>query len=172
MRARSFTSDSLRSKLQRKLVHFVLHRWDLTDGGERVTPARPNDCYVAHLSIYDFATRFTRGKTILDAGCGAGYGTNYLLEKGLGARVQGVDISSNAIRYCRRHYRNARLSFKTGNLLDLEFGDTKFDLIRIECTGTRAECRQCAASPYFHALRKWNNAHSRAASSYQRPAIG
>ena len=129
MRARWFTSDSLRSKLLRKLVHFVLHRWDVTDGGERVTPARPNDCYVAHLSIYDFATTFTRDKTILDAGCGTGYGTNYLLEKGLGARVQGVDISSAAIHYCRRHYRNPRLNFKAGNLLDLEFGDTKFDLV-------------------------------------------
>lgn len=86
--ARWLTCNSLCSKPHRKLARLLLHRWGVSDGGERVTPEHPNDCYLAHLSIYDFAAGFTRGKTILDAGCGAAYGTNYLLEKGMAARAE------------------------------------------------------------------------------------
>lgn len=128
-KARWFPANSLRSRAYQTIANFVRGPIGLTDGGERVTPQNPNDCYVAHLSIYDFATEFTRGKRILDAGCGAGYGSNYLLTMGRAERVEGVDISTKAIRYCRRHYRDARLHFQVGDLFELGFEDKCFDFI-------------------------------------------
>ena len=128
-KARWLPPDSLRLRFYQKIADVVFHPRDATDGGERVTPELPNDCYVAHLSIYDFAAGFTRGKTILDFGCGAGYGSNHLLTKGRAQRVEGVDISPKAIRYCRRHYRDTRLHFRIGDVLDPGFNETKFDFV-------------------------------------------
>lgn len=89
---------------------------DVTDGGERVTPDVSNDVFVAHLSIYDFARRYVKGKSVLDAGCGTGYGSHYLLTEGCAARVRAIDISPKAIRYCREHY--PRVSFVLGGVSD------------------------------------------------------
>ncbi len=35
---------------------------DISDAGERVTPLYPNDCFYAHLSIYQFAVRYAKNK--------------------------------------------------------------------------------------------------------------
>src|SRR5262245_1537807 len=89
---------------------------EITDGGERVTHLRPNDCYYAHLSIYAFAVPFARGAAVLDAGCGTGYGSHYLAERGA-TSVTAVDASAKAIDFCRRTFARDNLDFR---VLDLE----------------------------------------------------
>jgi SAM-dependent methyltransferase len=106
---------------------------DVTDKSgespERVSPDSPNWGFYAHLSIYTFAVPFAVGRNGLDAGCGTGYGTSYLVEHG--ARyVVGVDHSSKAIKYCRARYSRDNLRFQ---MLDLNqkllFEDAFFDVI-------------------------------------------
>src|SRR5262245_56295993 len=89
---------------------------EITDGGERVTHLRPNDCYYAHLSIYAFAVPFAQGAAVLDAGCGTGYGSHYLAERGAKS-VTAVDASAKAIDFCRRTFVRDNLDFR---VMDLE----------------------------------------------------
>ena len=56
--------------------------------GERVIPGQVDvDLLNEHLARYAFAARLARGKRVLDAGCGAGYGSAELARIGaLGGR--------------------------------------------------------------------------------------
>lgn len=83
---------------------------DLTYTGERVLPTQKNDCFYAHLSIYNFAKDFVQNKVVVDAGCGVGYGTYYLAVNGAKA-VYGVDISDEAIRFAKERYRAPNLTY-------------------------------------------------------------
>lgn len=102
---------------------------DITDCGERVTPDIPDWVYYAHLSIYRFARQFSEHKRVLDAGCGTGYGSRYLLDGGA-ACVTGVDYSAKVIQFCKERFSNENLHFQTMDLnkrLDLK--DDSFDVV-------------------------------------------
>lgn len=102
---------------------------DVTDSGERVTHLWPNDCYFAHLSVYRFAARLCEGGVVLDAGCGTGYGSAHLANKGA-RQVHGIDISEKAATFSRDHFPRANLEFR---VMDVErikgFPARSFDLI-------------------------------------------
>jgi GT2 family glycosyltransferase/SAM-dependent methyltransferase len=101
---------------------------DVTDNGERVTPDRADWGYYAHLSIYSFATGFTAGKRVLDAGCGTGYGSHYLLTQGA-EHVEAIDYSERAIAFCRRRYPEVGLHFEAMDLCgELRLKDSDFDV--------------------------------------------
>ncbi len=71
--------------------------------GERLIPGQVDvDLFNEHMARYTFAVRLARGKRVLDAGCGAGYGSAELA--GVAERVTGIDISAEAVEYARAHY--------------------------------------------------------------------
>ncbi len=69
-----------------------------------------------HVQRYVFASRFTRGKCVLDIACGVGAGAHLLISKGEAAHVDGVDLSDEAIAFARSHYDHPCLSFQVGNI--------------------------------------------------------
>jgi SAM-dependent methyltransferase len=78
--------------------------------GERVIPGQVEiDLWNEHLARYALAARYAHGRRVLDAGCGAGYGTAELARSA--ARALGIDLSSDAIRYAREHYAAPNLDF-------------------------------------------------------------
>lgn len=81
---------------------------------ESVCPDCPTDLFMAHVSVYWFATRFVRGRRVLDLGCGTGYGTSDLLHAGA-TEVVGVDLDPKSVRYARRRYKSPGLSFHVGD---------------------------------------------------------
>jgi SAM-dependent methyltransferase len=101
----------------------------VSDDGERVTHLHPNSSYQAHLSLYLYAAQFARGKDVLDAGSGAGYGSAYLAEHGA-RRVEAIDVSDKAIAFSRKHFQHPNLRYQ---VMDLEqiggFAPHSFDLI-------------------------------------------
>jgi 2-polyprenyl-3-methyl-5-hydroxy-6-metoxy-1,4-benzoquinol methylase len=102
---------------------------DVIDGGERVIHLWPNDCYLAHLSIYHFAAPFSKNGIVLDAGSGTGYGSAYLADHG--ARfVHGIDIGEKAVGFSRLNFNKPNLQFQ---VMDLEritgFAERSFDFI-------------------------------------------
>jgi SAM-dependent methyltransferase len=96
--------------------------------GERVIPGEVEvDLLNEHVARYAFAARFARGKRVLDAGCGAGYGAARLAA---GARrVVGLDIATEAVDAARQQYALPRLEFLRADCRDLPFSSASFDLV-------------------------------------------
>ncbi len=71
--------------------------------------------YSNHIQRYTFASEYCRGKRVLDAGCGTGYGSTYLMGAGA-ASVTGVDIADEALAEANQLYRRDNLRFVKGDL--------------------------------------------------------
>lgn len=80
-----------------------------------------------HLVRYLWASEYTTGREVLDAGCGAGYGTRILLERGA-RRCVGVDLSEETVRAARERYgTNGEIEFAALDIARLPFDDGAFD---------------------------------------------
>jgi SAM-dependent methyltransferase len=66
--------------------------------------------YANHIQRYQFALPMCLGKSALDAGCGIGYGSDYLARNGA-ARVVGVDLSDEALAEARTNFSAPNLQF-------------------------------------------------------------
>jgi SAM-dependent methyltransferase len=95
---------------------------------ESVWPGVRNDLFVAHESIYVFASQFAAGARVLDAACGTGYGTARLLASGA-VSIDGVDIDVATVRYARRHSPDSRVRFQVGDLEKQPLPLGSFDLV-------------------------------------------
>lgn len=60
--------------------------------------------YLNHLKFYRFAAQFVEGKSVVDVGCGSGYGCRVLKEEGGASTVDGCDLSSHALKYAKDHF--------------------------------------------------------------------
>lgn len=78
----------------------IENRWN----GERISiaPDSPVGLIQCHLSRYVWAMHYCVGKTVLDVGCGTGYGT-WLLGT-LAEEVTGIDKSAEAVAEARREF--------------------------------------------------------------------
>jgi SAM-dependent methyltransferase len=96
--------------------------------GERVIPGQVDvDLLNEHLARYTFAARLARGKRVLDAGCGAGYGAAELAQAA--DSVVGIDCAGEAIDFARTNYRLPNLQFEQASCIDLPYPDGSFDLV-------------------------------------------
>jgi SAM-dependent methyltransferase len=96
--------------------------------GERVIPDRvdPN-LWNEHMARYAFASRLSRNRRVLDAGCGAGYGTAELAYAA--ATVTGMDISPDALAFAREHFARRNVFWVQGSCTDLPFRNGSHDLV-------------------------------------------
>jgi SAM-dependent methyltransferase len=96
--------------------------------GERFTPECVREIWYEHWHRYVFACAFARGKRVLDAACGEGYGSALLA--GAAASVLGVDIAEAAIAHANARYGDrANLHFARGDCTALDVPAASFDLI-------------------------------------------
>lgn len=96
--------------------------------GERMIPEfnEGSKIYLEHVNRYIFAKQFVKDKDVLDIACGSGYGTELLL--GAGAKsVLGVDISKEAVKYCKNKY--PKINFKVGSVDDIPVEDESMDVV-------------------------------------------
>ena len=70
--------------------------------GERFTPECVREIWYEHWHRYVFARAFVRGKRVLDAACGEGYGSALLADEA--ASVVGIDVDAAAIQHARSRY--------------------------------------------------------------------
>ena len=95
--------------------------------GERVIPGEVNqDLWNEHYSRYQFAATFTRGKRVLDVGCGAGYGTALLADGA--AEAIGFDVSVEAVEYAKGRYGD-KAAFIAGDALHFPAEDHSFQVV-------------------------------------------
>jgi SAM-dependent methyltransferase len=96
--------------------------------GERVIPGQVDaDLLNEHQARYAFAARLSRRKQVLDAGCGAGYGSAELARTAAG--VLGIDRSADAIAFARETYPAPNLRFEEADCLSLPASDGSIDLV-------------------------------------------
>jgi SAM-dependent methyltransferase len=96
--------------------------------GERVIPGAVDvDLLNEHMARYTFAARLARGKRVLDAGCGAGYGSAELARSA--EHVVGMDRAPEAIEFARANYPGDNLSFEEGSCEALPHADASFELV-------------------------------------------
>ncbi|MDG0811810.1 class I SAM-dependent methyltransferase [Cohnella rhizosphaerae] len=89
---------------------------------ERIDPhTHYNDLmYPEHLGRYMFASQFTQNMKVVDCSSGNGYGSFYLASSGA-ASVSGIDIAEEAISYCKQHYVRDNLSYRVGDIRNLDW---------------------------------------------------
>jgi protein-L-isoaspartate O-methyltransferase len=73
-----------------------------------------------------FASQVTRGKSVIDIGCGVGYGSQCLAELGA-ASVHAFDLSGDAIRHAKIHYSHPKIHYEVGNAEEFSF-ESKFEV--------------------------------------------
>ena len=124
-------SNSSTSNPRRDATHNREQKYmhDLDFTGERLVPGKVDpSLWQEHMSRYMLAGEWVRGKRVLDAGCGAGYGADYLAA--LGAKsVLAVDISPDAIAFARDRYRQDNLEYRVASLAEPGTITGKFDVI-------------------------------------------
>lgn len=95
--------------------------------GERFIPGTRGEIWIEHWHRYHFASRWAKGKRVLDLACGEGYGAALLARHA--DSVTGVDVSPQAIDHAKRAYgklRNAK--FAVGSATAIPAEDASFDV--------------------------------------------
>jgi len=84
---------------------------------ERFSPeaAPDGELNAQHIARYDFASRYTAGKRVVDVACGTGYGSAFLRSKGA-LSVTGIDLSEEAIAHAAKHHAAAGITFLRGDV--------------------------------------------------------
>lgn len=107
---------------------------NLEPTGERMiveeyhSTAQDHLIYLMHVAGYAFAEHYTRGKRVLDYGCGSGYGAARIAETA--AYVQAVDVAQDAIDHARTRFVRSNLSFsRVTPDAALDFEDAAFDVV-------------------------------------------
>lgn len=98
---------------------------------DQLIPDRPIPYFILQSSLARYAwvgQLGLEGNSVLEVGCGSGYGTRYLLDQGA-REVVGGDPSARAIAYAVQHYGKGRLHFLCLDGLRLPFRARAFDLV-------------------------------------------
>ena len=102
--------------------------------GERIVPeavnCEPNfalKMYQEHVARYLLAAQFCDGKSVIDVGCGVGYGAQLLAQRGAKS-VVAFDLSEDAIAHARANYSHERVTYFADSVHDVQFSE-QVDLI-------------------------------------------
>ncbi|MWC26684.1 methyltransferase domain-containing protein [Paenibacillus sp. MMS18-CY102] len=106
---------------------------DVSFTGERLVvnsdvKSQFRDVYDEHMVRYEAAAAYVPGLHVLDAACGAGYGSRMLHDAGA-ASVTGVDIDHDAVELAQRDYGKPGIMFLQGDVLRLPFAGNTFDAV-------------------------------------------
>lgn len=95
--------------------------------GERFTPEVIGEIWHEHWHRYVLALPLARGKRVLDAACGEGYGSAFLAT--VAREVVGVDVDPAAIAHASARYSAENLRFVVASCTELPQADESFDLV-------------------------------------------
>jgi len=98
--------------------------------GERLIPHQPElmNLFQEHITRYMFCTQFVKNKSVLDAGCGTGYGS-YLLSQQGAKSVIGIDNSKEAIQYAQNNFKDKKLKFIEDDSTKSNLSDSSINVV-------------------------------------------
>ncbi len=101
----------------------------LPDDGERMVPSHHKGklMYAEHITRYQAALEFVKGKTVLDIASGSGYGTKILSSSA--KKVFGVDVSTEAITYAKKQYSGSNITYLLGDGQSIPLPDGSVDVV-------------------------------------------
>lgn len=82
---------------------------------------------IEHRHRYNLLGEVVKGKKVLDAACGSGYGTYIIAQNAQSAT--GIDISEEAVEFCKENYKRENLCYKRMSAADMQFADNEFDVV-------------------------------------------
>ena len=98
------------------------------DTGERMYLEEGNaQLSLEHLHRYSLASEYCKGKRVLDAACGSGYGSEMLSRTA--SKTIGIDINKDVIDANQLQLGNDKLCFKCASIDHLPFEDNSFDVV-------------------------------------------
>lgn len=92
-------------------------------------PADESDRFCIQLYDYVTAPVDLHGLRVLEVGCGRGGGCSYIARYKKPRQMTGVDLSGEAIAFCRKTHHASGLDFRTGDAEQLPFVDSSFDVV-------------------------------------------
>ena len=106
----------------------IQNRLEVEGEVERIDPELvPQGIMSIHLKRYDFALAYCKGKSVLDAACGVGYGSAHLAQAAL--KVTGIDIDANAVAYGQDHYKLDNLTLQVADVTQTRLSNSEFDVV-------------------------------------------
>jgi phthiocerol/phenolphthiocerol synthesis type-I polyketide synthase E len=144
---REFYNDVTR-RLERSGVgeasFFLNYGYVSLGGGDEARQAVPDGTFnpsSVRLALELIGPTDLRARRVLDVGCGRG-GTVALMAERFEAQVTGVDLSPEAIAFCRRTHRAANAAFEVGDAEHLPCDDAAFEVVtNIESSHTYPNLR-------------------------------
>jgi len=82
--------------------------------------------YLRHFMAYKYVKKFVRGKSVLEIGCGTGYGANYLSQ--FVSNITAIDISKKYVIYCHTKHKKEKMTFLRASGLDIPLKDNSIDV--------------------------------------------
>ncbi|MFT7638678.1 MAG: ubiquinone/menaquinone biosynthesis C-methylase UbiE [Pirellulaceae bacterium] len=79
-----------------------------------------------HFARYEWVQQYCRGKNVIDAACGTGYGTDMVATSATSAT--GIDCSNEAIAEARELYGKSMAQYLVGDITSLPFPNETFDV--------------------------------------------
>jgi 2-polyprenyl-3-methyl-5-hydroxy-6-metoxy-1,4-benzoquinol methylase len=97
---------------------------------ERIVPKTNawRESYADHLERYRTFQHLYKGKKVLDAACGVGYGSSFIADSGAES-VTGLDIDDEALAYAQNNFQTQGVRFMKGDCTALPFENATFDMI-------------------------------------------
>lgn len=93
---------------------------------DSVTPSLQAPFFAEHLARYRFAQKFVKNKTVLELGCGKGYGASVLAQAA--KSVVACDLNEDSLNFAKLHYAAKNLEFQKENVTEGE-GVKKYDVV-------------------------------------------
>jgi SAM-dependent methyltransferase len=119
--------------------------------GERFTPECVREIWYEHWHRYVFAARFARGRSVLDAACGEGYGAALLARTA--RSVLGVDVADAAVAHARARYGAvANLRFERADVTALDLPPGCVDVVVSFETLEHVEAQDAMLAGFARAL--------------------
>lgn len=100
-----------------------------TDKAPELRPEDQADRYAINLYHHVATLAPIESREVLEVGCGRGGGSSYIARYLKPARMVGVDISQNAIDFCRKVHKVDNLDYRHGDAEALPFADASFDAV-------------------------------------------